>query len=700
MEKIKLLVCTAVLMLAGAGSSALYACGYCYALPEDYYVYRISDNYLKKAEVDPAYLPGSKENCQLWMQQLKAETIGPEEVYDIVYKAELDSIASLAEYNAFATILLNNPEALKVLRLAKDCEQARFRVTGDPWYYPVYDDSEHRNLEKILVRARDCTSELFRSRYFLQEVRALFTLGRYEEIINRWEAMKDSLPDDILKELTVRYVAGAKYNLKDVDKAVEMFLSVGDLTSAIGCMELWEKSELEAVIEIDVNYKGMRKLLEDQVRAICYNDNISKEVQLERLAEIRGDCDAALAKNPADKAVWYYTAAYIEYFKDNFSAAKKLLKKARKSLRDDEVLEGSVKVLDILIDARASRHNFFYERRLMKDLKWLDAQIVDNLTDEVREQTAGDTGWMMRANFSYYYWNDMMRVLTLGILAPDYLKAGKETKALQLANMADNRLLSLTGVDEYEYSDGNFNILQGVPYKEHLLKAESWKPVYSNSFFEMADTLSARKFAAYVKRATGPKNEFDRFTAERGYVDKDYLNDIAGTKYIRERSYADALKYIGQLPEGFQERLNTKEYLNNYTASAKLDYIHMMLDLEEEMRSSDPETAAQAKFTYGRELMMQYRMNWALSYYSWSAYPSEYVERTNEEGMGLAEKLIVEGMETMPDKESAAYMQYEMSNFKTAAEKYPGTEAAGWVLANCDVLEDYHGENPVHWDIQ
>ena len=125
-----------------------------------------------------------------------------------------------------------------------------------------------------------------------------------------------------------------------------------------------------------------------------------------------------------------------------------------------------------------------------------------------------------------------------------------------------------------------------------------------------------------------------------------------------------------------------------------------MLDLEEEMRSSDPETAAQAKFTYGRELMMQYRMNWALSYYSWSAYPSEYVERTNEEGMGLAEKLIVEGMETMPDKESAAYMQYEMSNFKTAAEKYPGTEAAGWVLANCDVLEDYPGENPVHWDIQ
>ena len=54
----------------------------------------------------------------------------------------------------------------------------------------------------------------------------------------------------------------------------------------------------------------------------------------------------------------------------------------------------------------------------------------------------------------------------------------------------------------------------------------------------------------------------------------------------------------------------------------------------------------------------------------------------------------------MPDKEEAAMMQYEMCNFKTAAEKYPGTEAAGWVVANCDTWEDYHRENPIQWNIQ
>ena len=701
MRLIKKLLLTASLLAAGSWTADLLACGYCYSLPEEYYVYRISPNYLKRVEVDPAYLPGSDENCQLWMQQLKAETIGPEEVYEIVYKADLDSLASLAVYNAFATILLDNPEALKVLRLAKDCEKARFAVTQDPWYYPVSDDSEHQNLEQILLRARDCTSELFRSRYFLQEIRALFTLGRYQEIISRWEAEKDKLPDDILKQLTFRYIAGAEFNIGEVDKAVEMFLEIGDLTSALSCKQIYEMPDLDAAVELDVNYKGIRELLENEMRTYCFCWVVDPDRQTDRLTDIRALCDKALAKNPADKAVWYYTAAYIEYFKDNYPAAKKLLKKARKAPGVDEVLEGSIRVLGILNDARSSRHGFFYERRLLRDLKWLDAQIVNNLTDEVREQTAGDSGWMMRANLSYYYWNDMMRALTLGILAPDYIKAGKTVKALQLANMADNRLLGLTGIDHYDYVNGQFSITKGIPYKDYLAREDVWKPLYSNNFFEMADSLATGKVAAYVKRALQPRNEFDRFTAERGYVDADYLNDLVGTKYIRDRRYADAVKYLEKLPEGFQSRLNTKEYLDSYTLNAKLDHARSMLDYEEDMRSSDAQLAARAKYTYGQQLMMQYGgRDWALSYYSWSAYPAEYVEKTNEEGMNYAEKLIVEGMEQMPDKEEAAEMQYEMYNYKTVAEKYPGTMAAGWVLDGCDTWEDYHGEKPGKWKIQ
>lgn len=700
MQLIKKVLLAASLLAAGSWTADLLACGYCYSLPEEYYVYRISPNYLKRVEVDPAYLPGSNENCQLWMQQLNAETIGPEEVYEIVYKADLDSLASLAVYNAFATILLDNPEALKVLRLAKDCEKARFAVTQDPWYYPVSDDSEHQNLELILLRARDCTSELFRSRYFLQEIRALFTLGRYEEIISRWEAEKDKLPDDILKQLAFRYIAGAEFNIGETDKAVEMFLSIGDLTSALSCKQLYAMTDLEAAVELDVNYKGIREILENDMRAYCFDWNGAEEYRSDLLADIRKLCDKALAKNPADKAVWYYTAAYIEYFNHNYSDAKKLLKKAKKAPGVDEVLDGSIRVLGILNDARNSRHGFFYERRLLRDLKWLDGQIVANLTDEVREQTSGDTGWMMRGNFSYYYWNDMMRALTLGILAPDYIKEGKTTKALQLANMADNRLLGLTGVDQYDYVNGRFSVISGVPYKDYLAKEDTWKPLYCNNFFEIADSLATGKVATYVKRALQPRNEFDRFTAERGYVDAGYLNDLVGTKYIRDRRYAEAVKYLEKLPDDFQSRLNTKPYLDAYTLHAKLDHARSMLDYEEEMRSSDPEVAARAKYNYGQELMMQYQMHWALSYYSWSAYPAEYVEKTNEEGMAYAEKMIVEGMETMPDRESAAQMQYEMCNFKTTAEKYPGTEAAGWVMANCDTWEDYHRENPVQWNIQ
>ena len=699
MRMIKQLLSAALCLAAGSALYTASACGYCYSLPEEYYVYRISDNYLRKVEIDPAYLPGSDENCALWMKQLQAENIGKEEVYEIVYKADMDSLAALAKYNAFASILLRNPEARKVLQLAKDCEKARFAVTGDPWYYPVGDDSEHQNLQQIVARAKNCTSDLFRSRYFLQEVRALFTLGRYEEIISRWAEMDPKLEKDILKDLAFRYVAGAYFNIGESEKAVSMFLEAGDLTSAIGCSEMWDRSELEAVVELDVNYRGIRDLLEQEIHTLCFDYNGSEEWRSERLSQLRELCKTALDKNPADKALWHYTAAYIDYYTDNYSAAKRSLKKARRTVADGDILEGSIKVLGILNDARSSRHGFFYEHRLLRDLKWLDAQIVNNLTDEARDKTAEGLGWMMRENYSYYYWNDMMRALTLGILAPAYLKQGKTTKAMQMANMADNRLLALTGVTDYDYLDEPpYYVEKRISMDDLRSDISAWKPDYSNNIFAMLDSLGADKARAYYDRVEKPRTEFDRFTAERSYTDPSYFNDIIGTLLIRERRYDEAVTFLEKIPEGFQWKLNTNDYLADDDAT-KLNYAREMVDLAKRMKDKDDYTSAEAKYLYGQNLMRQYRINWALSYYSWSAYPDSYIEKINEEGMSLASSLIKDGMSSMPDMSYAAKMQYAMCNYATVAEHYPDTEAASWVMSFCDTWEDYHREEPDHWEV-
>ena len=698
MNKIKIIFCALVMLLAGAGSSALFACGYCSPLAQDYYVYRISDNYLRKVEVDPAYLPGSNENCLLWMKQLNAETIGPEEVFEIVYKADLDSLASFAEYNAFATILTYNEEALKVLRLAKDCEKARFKVTGDPWYYPVQGDSVRTTLEQIVTRARSYGGGIFESRYFLQEIRAMFTLGRYAEIISRWNEKKDSLPDDILKELTVRYVAGANYNIGEVDKAVDIFLSVGDITSAISCRHLEGQQELEAVVELDVNYPGIRSLLENEIRAICIYGRGVEEWHSERLAEIRALCDKALSLNPDDKALWHYTAAYIDYFNENYPEARKSLKLAEKTVGNDELLAGSVRVLSILTDASSSRHNFFYERRLLRDLKWLDGQIVANLTDEVKERTADGNGWELRSNNSYYYWNDMMRLLTVGILAPAYMEEGKSTRAMEFAMMADNRLLSLTGLTNYDWNDGSYS-RTSLTLDQYRGMADTWKLEYSSDFFSIADSVSTNKLIKFANRALKPHGAFDRFIAERSACDADYLNDLIGTKLIRDRRYDEAVKYLSKLPGDFQGRLNTKSYLDDISPCAKLEHANMMADLARRIKNkSNPVEAAQARWEYGQGMMRQYKNQWALAYYFQTEYPPDYVLKANEEGTAIASSLIREGMETMPDPDYAARMFYAMCNFKTVAENYPDTDAAKLVRTWCDTWEDYHREYPDNWN--
>ncbi|MBQ5861979.1 MAG: hypothetical protein IIW65_07565, partial [Alistipes sp.] len=59
----------------------------------------------------------------------------------------------------------------------------------------------------------------------------------------------------------------------------------------------------------------------------------------------------------------------------------------------------------------------------------------------------------LKINESFYYWNDMMRRILIAEVCPRMIKAGRTTRALQLANMADNRLLGLVDYVEDSYFD-------------------------------------------------------------------------------------------------------------------------------------------------------------------------------------------------------------------------------------------------------
>ena len=144
----------------------------------------------------------------------------------------------------------------------------------------------------------------------------------------------------------------------------------------------------------------------------------------------------------------------------------------------------------------------------------------------------------------------MLRRILLAEVCPRMIANGKTTRALQLANMADNWLLKLVDKQScwvYDSELGkwqiNYQTLQSYRYSRNQWNSYD----YRNHFFELIDAMDLYTALDYYNNLTASNTEFDLFLNERGYTDDNYLNDIIGTKYLRCQEYDDALEYLGKV---------------------------------------------------------------------------------------------------------------------------------------------------------
>ena len=253
------------------------ACGPWYRDPSEYYMFRISENYLTSPSYRPEYNYGAEENCLLWQNQTSKE-IPLSHIYSVVYGKNATSewiedilyhkrmrwiLSGDEKENLFCKWLWKDEEATEFLLLAKQCEETRDRMSS-PWYYPSKKDPDKMTLEQIVERADEYEGKRFIDRYLLQIERALFSLHNYDECINRWNEIGQTLPDNIIRRLTLRYVAGAYYNIGDVKTAIRLFGEAGDVESVICCAEEMEDNYLYAMYE----YTPSSRQLRDDVERI------------------------------------------------------------------------------------------------------------------------------------------------------------------------------------------------------------------------------------------------------------------------------------------------------------------------------------------------------------------------------------------------------------------------------------------------
>ncbi len=684
------------------------ACGPETYYPYGYKMYRVHD---AKAEQQPDQLT---ENCRLW-QKLTSSEIPLSDIRQVVYKYTLDqmnTIMSVENQNAFASWIKkhNDQEILDFLILAKKCEKTRGEML-DPWYYPSKNDGSYLSLNEVEETAKAYNGKRLKDRYALQAVRAMFSAQKYQEIVDYWHEVEPYVSDSVIKDMITGYVCGAYARINKLDEAMEYFIAEGDLNSIMFCLcskgEITDfASELECINRYAPDSGQIPEILQDVIADLepwgsCdYSYKYRRDTSLvmetryyyESSKKASFDKVFSLAKkmisNPSsDKALWYYTAAFLADLDARPQEAWKYIRQASDYPASD-YLKGSIRVMKIYLDAKVSSYDSAYESRLYTDLKWLDNMIRNNMTPEAGEIISGWESYKMRNNISFYYWNDMLRRIILAEICPRMIDRGMTVRALQLANMADNRLFMLS------------KKVDGRTMKQHRDGTHHNWYDYKGDFFNIMDTCEPSDLIAYIKRTEAPKSSLDIFLKERGFIDMNYMYDILGTKYIRNSEYANAVTYLSKVHPSYQKRLNNYEYMgrdpfsiekkqSDIKPNYKLSFAKEMLRLEQAVKSaSDPSLKGFDIIRYATGLHNSYTYCWSLSRYR-DSWDTQEQYSNDKEFNSMIEKMYQEGLSMITNQELAAAAHVQLCQWKTAVEKYPEAYASLYTKISCDNLCDY-----------
>lgn len=708
--------------------SLLYACGPWYYDPGEYYMYRISDHYLTGQPYRLSFNYGSEENCRLWQQQTSKE-IPLDDIYQLVYKGDIRWLERLAYHkgtkyvpvsnksNAFAEWLWKDGEAAEFLLLAKKCEETRAKMC-DPWYYPAKKDPEKLSLDDIIKEAKAYKGKRFADRYVLQILRAMFSLKRYDDCVNYWNEIGASMPDNIIHRLSLRYVAGAYYNRGEIETAMRFFGEAQDVESVLYCAQkegvdgltcLYENVPASPVLRAKVE----RAMINLESSAWNYNQKrhqITDEEDLERVKYIHQlSLRIAQEGKVDDQDLWYYTAAFAEHLMGCNANAAWTLAKGEKS-KGSEYIKESIRVFKLYL-AALGPYTTTYEADMVSGIKWLDGKIVEHL-DEARSETISHGMYYTQINMSYYYWNDMLRKIVHSAIVPRLMQSNKADIAIAFSNMADNYIFKLVNQIDVEWSAS-----RRVTLDEYRTDCSFNSIDFSNETFNLMDKMKVESIIDYVHILENPKNDVQRYLNSKGFTSKDYFKEIIGTRMIREMRYADAVKWLSQVPSNYQTQLNTfrngffrfdpflpERTLINDQADYKYNFAREMLSLENAIADTkDPNRKAMLITRYATGMKNSFGNTWALAFYGLSDNDySPYHEPTifsieKDKGFTKAEGLYKQALALCHDKETAAQVNYFLGNRKTVVTKYKTTRTAAYIHGHCDTYSDYHFEKKSHF---
>ena len=429
-------------------------------------------------------------------------------------------------------------------------------VGMDSWDYPTKQELARRDstLRRILAECGGHEGGKHAGQFALMTMRANMLLGRDKANMLYWTATASKLPEGVWRDVCRNIYARALLNNGLTRQATDIYAEQGDMQSIKWCMKGYRNmAGIRKVYADDPDSPTLLYLVQDLVNNLQETLDTraagpdawrigaigTRTVETGEARAFVSFADEVLKEGKtASPCLWQSAAAMIEYLLGDYAGAARRADEAV-GLKGAGRLKDNARCIRLLVHATADPLGGDGAEWLADEFRWLDAKI-----SEERGRSA---------EYANHY-TDVKERLVYRVLAPRYLAAGNRNMALALYGMATENALDFAAGGRH--ADAGFTWGGDWPWNRDYAAG--------NEYFAMLESAPADSLAAYYSFLTSAKDDvFEHYAASQAYLNKDYYNDLIGTRYMAEGRFADATAYLERVSLGFLAKQNISWYTAN-----------------------------------------------------------------------------------------------------------------------------------------
>lgn len=383
--------------------------------------------------------------------------------------------------------------------------ECAYRVSDEDWEYPTKEQlgDDFQTLTNIRLYAQSKLKTRLRSQHALLFMRCNMLMGKHDENVRFYEETGSKLIESVYRDMMKNIYAGALLHTGRPAEASQIFAEQGDWQSLM--TQFYERRSCAAIrteYERDPNSAALPFLLQDFVNNTqeAYDGQDDTEggfggklfirdiERPEAMSMIELATQAVKEGKTKQPAMWQTAKAWIEYL---FADRQQALKDIEKAMK----LDGTEQQLEC-----ARVINFYIKTGVEPVSQHLDGFVAQELEWMLQKKEA----YREIENYNGYPFYSALDRIMYQNLSDKYIASGRPELSLAMFNAIDSPL-----------------------YEEYV---QAWG----------ADTL-----ISYINYIEAPAdNDLERFVKSRCKVNADEINDIIGTKYLEQRDWEQAIRWL------------------------------------------------------------------------------------------------------------------------------------------------------------